>query len=169
MEPGLLVVLILGGVALIQACVWIPLGIAMRKKRARRVAEMNEELASCAARGERVLLGPTMIRVRLGHGSRRAIVALTNQRVVVSSGTRKDRFVREDVALDEVLGVREDDWFNSNYRGGWRYVILQRKEKPDFALHVSTDDAPRWSEAIRKLIDERATTRGQPSDEATRL
>jgi hypothetical protein len=157
MEAGPLVVLIVGGVAVIQACVWIPLGIAIRKNRARIVAEMNEQLASCAARGERVVLGPTGMRVRSGHSSRRAAVALTSERVVVSAGTKRAS-VREDLALADILGVREDDWFNSNFRGGWRYVILQRKGKPDIALHLPSDDALRWSEAVRKNIDERAMT-----------
>src|SRR5438270_750773 len=113
------VALVLG----IQAAIWIPLVIWLRRKSARLREGLLAELESS---GERVLRAPESVLYsgasgRLPQVRGNCLAALTEKRLIVRRLVGKPF----DIPVSEFASVREDKWFLSSYRSGRLYVIIK--------------------------------------------
>jgi hypothetical protein len=142
MEPKVWVPLLVVGILAFQACLWIVIISAWRKRTAQAIAAINQELAERSAKGERTVLGPLPCRLRRGYRSGSTVVALTNERLILGSRHRKE------FPLRELLDVREDGWFNTKGRAGYTWVIIKLKEN-EFGLTIRSGEHSRWVEALK--------------------
>lgn len=144
---ALLVVGIVLGVLAIQAAIWIPLLGWMRRRSARLVAALNEELA---ASGEPPIRGPESALYRGSSGSHsrvkgNGVLALTSRRLIFHKLVGQP----VEVPLDQIVGLREDKWFLGAYRSGRPHVILQLREGGEVGFMVR--DHTGWMEAMRRV------------------
>ena len=141
------VLLLAGGILLLQALIWIPIIVHLKRKSARLRTSLGEELA---ATGERATRGPESAVYRgattgypmvKGNG----VVVLTDRRLIF----RKLVGAGLEVPLDRVVGVREDKWFLGGYRSGRMHLILQTKDGAEVGFIFA--DHPAWMAAVRGL------------------
>jgi hypothetical protein len=131
----LLVVVVLGG----QALMWLLIIRSWRRTTAERRARLAAEIAEMARSGEVVAVQPTELGYRSGHVSGRATVCLTDRRLVLLSRTR------HDVALDTITGVRSAKAFHGQRTGGRSFVILTLAGgAPELAIHVPHAAVDHW-------------------------
>jgi len=153
MTTGQVVGLVVGiviAVLVMQLLIWIPVIRWLRKKNARMVAQLGEEVA---ALGERPLMGPGPGLFGGGTGtfpfvSGNGVGVLTDRRFVFRLFVGKD----VDIAMDRVAGVREAKWFRSKYRGGRLFLIVQTRDGSE-AGFIFPDHAA-WMSAMRALVPE---------------
>ena len=146
MTPLQIVLLVLGILAL-QFVLWIPALWWVRRASARRLGELQAELA---ATGEHVLLGPEPAIYRgasSGSGLSRAkgngVAALTERRLVV----RRLVGAPIEVATADISGVRTDKWFQGAWTGGRLHVIVKMRAGAEVGLFVQNTDA--WVAALQ--------------------
>ena len=112
---------------------------------AQRTAAIEAEVTGNAARGERLLCPPTFARIRRGRMTTRAVVALTNERVIVSGPSRTD------VPLAEVMGARSQRSYNGELWSGAAFVVLASRAG-EVGIAIRAADAPRWLDAIQPSL-----------------
>jgi hypothetical protein len=149
MSPAVFVPMLVIGILAINACIWIPIILVTKRKNAERAAALEAELRTTAAKGERLLCGPTYARVLRGHGTGRAMVALTNERLVVMSSARTD------IPLGDVDEVRAAGVFNTNVRAGYDWLVVRTKSL-EIGISLRSDEHTRWLEAAKRVLAERA-------------
>ena len=140
-------VLLVLGILSLQALVWIPLILWLRRKSARLLTELREELA---AADERATHGPESVIYRgatdrypkvKGNG----IIALTHRRLIFRPLIGK----RLELSLDQLTGVREGKWFLNSYAGGRMHLILRMNDGAEVGFMVK--DHPAWMAALRTI------------------
>ncbi|MGZ3417043.1 MAG: hypothetical protein ACXWUG_10235 [Polyangiales bacterium] len=134
--------LLVVSILLLQAAIWIPVILVIKKRSRERLAAINAELAQAAAKGEQTRRGPQIVRVRRGHGTGTAAVAVTDRRIVFLAGERSE------LPLEAVREVRTDDWFNTSARAGYSWVILKLEDR-EVGLSVPSGEEKLWADAIR--------------------
>ena len=135
------IVLVLAVVALFV----VAISRASARTLAQRTAAIEAEVAGNAARGEKLLCPPTFARIRRGRMTSRAVVALTNERVVVSG------LSRTDIPLAEVTGVRSQRSYNGEFWSGAAFVVLASRAG-EVGIAIRAADAPRWLDAIQPSL-----------------
>jgi hypothetical protein len=140
----LLVVGIVAVVALIQAAIWVPLGIRA-KRRAREFWEAFD--AGVAAGAETVIIPREGCVYRGGSGSYSAVrgngsAALTSGRLVVRKGTGGVI----EVPLDQITGAHEAKVFLGSVVGNRVHLVVETDSGAEIGLFV--DDNSRWLAAL---------------------
>jgi hypothetical protein len=143
----LMVVAIVGGVALIQAAVWIPI---VRKLR-RLPAEVQADLE---ARGEKIVIpaGRGQYRGGTGHFPKVAglgVVALTRQVLCF----RRLGGKTIEIPVGEIASVRADRWFRRAAAGGRIDVFVKSTSGDEVAFSVANHAY--WKSEIERLVGER--------------
>ena len=142
----LFVILLVVGILAVQALIWIPIIIALKRKSARLHASLRDELAA----GERAARGPESAVYRgatagfpmvKGNG----VAVLTDRRLIF----RKLVGAGLEVPLDRVAGVREDTWFLGGYRNGRMHLILRMQDGNEVGFMFA--DHPGWMASVRDL------------------
>jgi hypothetical protein len=111
MDVALGVVAVVLGIALLQAVIWIPIVVHLKKKAARIDAALRQELA---ASGERILRGPERASYQSGTGRNptvagKGVIVLTDLRLVfrILVGTSVE------IPRSQIARVREERVFLS--------------------------------------------------------
>lgn len=144
MGPGSIVLLIAGillVVGLVQAAVWIPIGMKLRRLPERVRAELS-------ASSETVVRAPERGTYRgsshpdFPRASGTGVIALTERRLVF-----RGAFGRPiDVPTARIRGVRQDTWFLTSARAGWVHVIVAVDGHGEVGFHARDPDA--WAQAL---------------------
>jgi hypothetical protein len=154
MPTAISVPLLVGGVLLLNLAIWIPLLFWIRARTKRLVEELGGELRT---NGERILCAPEPGLFRGGHaeGIRGAkgncVVALTDRRLVF----RKVVGAGGEVAVDRILGVREERWFRGSAVGGQMHLVLMLDGGDEIAFFFR--DNAHWQSALRQSSARLAT------------
>ena len=148
MPIGLTVVLGVVAMAIFQGILWTFIVRVRRRRRADERAAIDAELAASAKRGERLVCGPTVGRLRRGHGQVNATFALTNERLLIRPG-------QSEIKLTDVVAVRSTGSFNSEIRAGWHYVILELGGS-EVGLQVRNEESEAWGSALKNALGSRA-------------
>ena len=135
------------GIFVLEALIWIPIVIWMRRKSARLAKDTQD---SIVLSGERTILGPQSILFRkpmfrgLGVSGGNAVVTLTDKRLVI------DMLVgsKVEIPLTDILEIKESKWFRGGCRGGLTHVILKLQDGKEFALMVK--DPGQWMEGLQR-------------------
>jgi len=149
-SPVLLVALILLGVVLVQAVIWLPVLINRRRAVAEASAALLAEIAS-AQSGEAVIRGPARARVRRGHDEMRGALLLTDARLLFAGGGRME------IALTDISLVKSSTWFNGAARAGFEWLILSTESQGDVGFLILDAD-PKWPNAVREALPQRNST-----------
>jgi hypothetical protein len=91
------------------------------------------------ATGTTVHLGPLHTRRRHGHVSRNAVVTLVGRRLSLGS---------MDIAVDDILEVRDEGSYNGEWDGGCRWVVV-RLASDELGFRVKAGEERAWVEALR--------------------
>ena len=143
------IVLLVAGILGFQVLVWIPILVWMKKKSARLIAELTQDLAS---RSERTTHGPATTLYRgasadfprvKGNG----VIALTERRLVF----RPLVGAAIELPIDQIVEVREDTWFLRSAKGGLKHVIVKTKSGTEVGWMFSRDQHQAWLEAFRAI------------------
>lgn len=148
MNVVLLVVLVIGGLGLIQAAVWIPLVRSWRKKAAAFQRDLD---AGIAASGERILRGPEKAVYRSGTPPFGAVkgngtMLLTDRRLIF----RKMSGGVVEVPVASITGIRQAVSFQSSRVGNTMHFIVATNDPAEVAFFVGDLDA--WKAAVQALI-----------------
>jgi len=140
------VVLLVVGILVVQALIWIPIVVALKRKSARLHASLRDELAG----GELATRGPESAVYRgatagfpMVNGN--GVAMLTDRRLIF----RKLVGAGLEVPLDRVAGVREDKWFLGSYRSGRMHLILKMRDGNEVGFMFA--DHPGWMASVREL------------------
>lgn len=146
------IVLLVLGILSLQAFILIPVVFWLRRKSARLIRELREDLA---ANGEPATRGPETALYRgatdrypmvKGNG----IIALTDRRLIFQLLLGS----RIELSLDQLTGVREDKWFLRAYTGR-THLILRMKDGAEVGFMVA--DHPAWMAALRTIATSSST------------
>jgi hypothetical protein len=148
-SPSFIVLLVLGILAL-QVMIWVPLLMVLKRKTQRMLADLQAELA---ASGEQVRLAPQPSLYRgataksgypfaKGNG----VAALTDRRLVI----RKLVGAGVEIPTSDIIGVREDKWFQRAYVGKLHVIV---KTKGDAEVGLIVGDHAAWMTALQTLVD----------------
>jgi|GEM_PF-6572102 len=143
MSPSAWVPLLVVGILAVQVVIWIFVAGVIRRQNAALLVVASKLVADRVAAGEESLFGPILCRVRHGHVSSRATVALTDQRLIFHANAT------QDLPLDTVRSVRVETWFNGNARAGFRWVIVKLDER-EVGFAAAGTAAESWSKAIQR-------------------
>jgi hypothetical protein len=159
MDTARQVALILLAVVAVQALVWIPILRWAKKKRARILAELREELASS---GERVDRGPEPVRYSGATAvysgvSNTAIAALTDRRLVIHALMGR----RVELPVTKITGVREEKMFRGQVHGGSVHVVIATSDPAEIGLRVT--DTAGWVSALRRFAPAQAVAQDGPT------
>jgi hypothetical protein len=140
----LLVVLIVVGVGLVQAAIWIPLVRSWRKKAAVFQRDLDADMA---ASGERIVRGPERAVYRGGTPPFGAVrgngtIVLTDRRLIF----RKISGGIVDVPTSTISGTREAVSFLSSRVGNRVHFIVTTNNPAEVAFFV--DDLDAWNAAV---------------------
>jgi hypothetical protein len=136
------VALLVLGIAVLQALVWIPIILWWRRKSRAAAAELAAAIAS-----ETVLRPPEqgIYRGATAPGypvvNNNGTMALTGRRLIFMTIT--GRVI--EILSDEITGVRESKVFKSSVRGGRSHLVVQTRSG-EIAFYVSSN--PDWIYAI---------------------
>ena len=139
LQPAVFVPLLLVGIALMQALVWIPILLVTRRRRAAATAALHTELQQA---GEHVVRGPTQALKRQGRTSRTGVLVLTKRRLLFLGGGRTE------IPVGEIQSVRADKWFNGNYRNGVPWMILTTERTGEVGF-MTGDGRDGWTDVVR--------------------
>ena len=134
------------GIFVLEALIWIPIVIWMRRKSARLAKDTQD---SIVLSGEHVVLGPQSILFRrpmfrrFGVAGGNAMATLTEKRLIITLLVGS----KLEIPLCDIVEVKESKWFRGSYRGGYTHVILKLQDGKDMALLVT--DPERWIEGLR--------------------
>ena len=132
------------GLALVNAIVWVPILLWLKKKRVAAHAALDAELA---ASGETIVRGPEPGLYRGGTGgysgvSGNATLLLTDRRLVVVKVTGG----RVDVPRDRMTGVRLAKAFRGSVKAGRVHVVVSAADGAEVGFLVGDPDA--WVAAL---------------------
>ena len=137
--------IILAAIVLLLAVVAL-LVVAIIRASARTLAQRTAAIeAEVTGNAARLLCPPTFARIRRGRMTTRAVVALTNERVIVSGPSRTD------VPLAEVMGARSQRSYNGELWSGAAFVVLASRAG-EVGIAIRAADAPRWLDAIQPSL-----------------
>ena len=144
MDASLLLLVILIGVGLIQAAVWILLIRSWRKRSNRFLADFR---ASAAASGERFIAGPEGAVYRGGTGPYSAVkgngtIILTDRRLVF----RKLSGGVVEVPANRIGGVRQSKTFLRSRVGGATHLVVTTTDAAEVGFFV--EDTAAWARAL---------------------
>lgn len=119
------VLVLLLAIVLVNALIWVPIIVWMKRKRVAAVAALETELATS---GERTVRGPERGLYRGGSGgysgvSGTATMVLTDRRLLFVKATGG----RVDVPRDQIASVRESKAFRGAIRGRQVHVVMSMK------------------------------------------
>ena len=134
------------GIVVLEALIWIPIVVWMRRRSARLGEETRD---SVMLSGEHVIIGPESILVRkpmfrrFGVVGGNAVVTLSDKRLIV------DQLIgsRIEIPLGDIIEIKESKWYRASARGGYTHVILKLQDGKELALQVT--DPQRWMEGLR--------------------
>jgi hypothetical protein len=143
-DAVLLVLVILLGVVLIQAAVWILLIRSWRKRSNRFLAEFR---ARAAASGERFIAGPESAVYRGGTGPYSAVkgngtIILTDRRLVF----RKLSGGLVEVPAQMIVGIRQSKTFRGSRVGGATHLVVATTDSAEVGFFVK--DITAWERAL---------------------
>jgi len=143
----LLVVLIIGGVGLVQAAIWIPL---IRRWRRRSAAFDTALQAEILSSGERIVAGPERANYRGASTTYGAVkgngtILLTDRRIVF----RKLSGGVVEVPVAKVTGTREASWFLGSKVGGRTHLVVTTNDPAEVGFFVA--DLAAWDRALASL------------------
>jgi hypothetical protein len=123
------------GILVLEALIWIPIVIWMRRKSAVMVQETKD---SIMLSGEHVVLGPESILFRkpmfrrFGVVGGNAMATLTEKRIIITplAGSKLE------IPLPDIAEVKEGKWYRGSARGGLTHVILKLQDGKEYALQV---------------------------------
>lgn len=144
MKVVLLAVLIVLGVAVIQAAIWIPIVIWWRRKSARFATAMVSE---SDLRGERLIAGPEKGSYRGssgGHGKVKGngVILLTDRRLVF----RKLVGDALEIPVQTITGTGRSKSFLGSRSGGATHLVVTTTEPAEVGFYVANLDA--WQRNI---------------------
>ncbi len=144
MNVVLLVVLIVGGVGLIQAAVWIPLVRSWRRKSTNFLADLHTEADRS---GERFVIGPEKAVYRGGtppYGAVRGngTIILTDRRLIF----RKSSGGLVDVPRSRITAVHQAASFQHSRVAGSIHLIIATSDPAEVAFFVG--DLAAWQRAL---------------------
>ena len=136
------------GILVLEALIWIPIVIWMRRKSAVMIQETKD---SIMLSGEHILIGPESILFRkpmfgrFGVVGGNAMATLTEKRLIIAplAGSKIE------IPLPDIAEVKESKWFRGSARGGYTHVILKLQDGREFALLVK--DPERWMEGLQQV------------------
>ena len=143
-DAGLLVLVILLGVVLFQAAVWILLIRSWRKRAHRFLAEFG---ARAAASGERFIAGPESAVYRGGTGPYSAVkgngtIILTDRRLVF----RKLSGGMVEVPTQMIGEIRQSKTFRGSRVGGATHLVVATTDSAEVGFFVK--DIAAWERAL---------------------
>ena len=138
------VLVLVFGIALVNAIVWVPILLWLKKKRSATHAALNAELA---ASGEVLVRSPEPGLYRGGTGgysgiSGNATLLLTNRRLIVVKVTGG----RVDVARDHITGVRLAKVFRGSVKAGRMHVVVSTSDGAEIGFIAGDPEA--WATAL---------------------
>ena len=133
------------GISLVNAIVWLPILVWLKRKRTATHAALDAELA---ASGETIARGPETGLYRGGTGgysgvSGNATLLLTDRRLIVVKVTGG----RVDVPRDRMTGVRLAKVFRGSVKAGRVHVVVSTSDGAEVGFLVGDPDA--WVAALR--------------------
>ena len=146
MSPLILVLLILGGLLLVQAAVWIPLILIFKKRSAEFMAAFHRQLESS---GEKLLRGPEKGIYRgatQGFGAVRGngVIMLTDRRLVF----RKMTGGVVEIPVKKITGSHEAKVFMRSVVGGQTHFVVDTSDKAEIGFFVADNAA--WAQALKR-------------------
>lgn len=156
MSVVLRVILIVVGIIGIQAAIWIPIVIWLRRKSARASAEIASEIA--AIQGERLVAGPENGSYRGGSGGHgkvkgNGVIVLTDRRLVF----RKLLGATVEIPVHTIAGTKTSKSFLGARTGGSTHLIVITTEPAELGFYVKDVDA--WQRHLDAIRPARATER----------
>jgi hypothetical protein len=140
------VVLLVVAIFTVNAIVWVVVARWLRGRMRAAESTLRAKLRD----GEKLLVEPGMgtyrgATARFGKVKGTGVVALTDQRVLCVKAVGEP----VEVALGEVVAVREDKWFMRS-ANTLQHVILGLRDGTEVAFQVK--DHTRWMETLRKHV-----------------
>ena len=138
------VLVLVGGIALVNALVWVPVLIWLKRKRASGAAALEAELA---ASGERIMRGPEGGLYRGGSGGYsgvggNATIMLTDHRLIFLKVTGG----RVEVPRAQIVSVRKSRSFRGALRGGKMHVVVSTVSGAEVGFIAAAPDE--WLTAL---------------------
>lgn len=131
----------------INAAVWALLIIGWRFQRARIEEKLKNDVGIA---GEYLVLGPQngYYAKTKGLFSTRSmgVMALTNKRLIF----RVLFGLGFDIAIEDIVGISGNTWFQGMYRNGRDFMILKLRDESEIAFQTS--DEQRWSEELGSMV-----------------
>ncbi|MCU1365198.1 MAG: hypothetical protein JWL72_3660 [Ilumatobacteraceae bacterium] len=148
MNVVVLVLLILLGVVLIQAAVWIPIIRSWRRKKAQFDATFAAEVV---ASGERTIVAPEAAVYRGATGTYGAVkgngtILLTDHRLVF----RKKSGGVVDIPVAKITGVSESKAFLRSRVGGMTHLVVATTDPAQVGFFVT--DLAAWQRALDGVL-----------------
>ena len=141
----LFVVLLLAGIAAIQACIWIPIILWMRRRQRAAQARLTSEMLA-----ENIIRPPekAVYEGATAPGypgvKNNGVIALSGRRLAFVTVTGK----LIEIAAGEIRGVHEAKWFKGSRVGGKTHLIVE-VHSGEVGFFV-TDNAA-WTSAIKSV------------------
>jgi len=145
---GAQIVWLVIGILVLEALIWIPLLVWLRRRSARLAESIKESIAQS---GERSVMEPQSALYRGGTGrfgfvKSNAVIALTDRRIIFQGVLGK----MVEIPLADVAEVSENKWFLRSYRSGRMHLILHLRDGSLAGFIVDNHDA--WMNALQSFV-----------------